>query len=148
MNNLYEALNTFLADQTVLSMKIHNVHWYMVGEGFFPMHKEMDKLYDQAQENIDLVAERLLVLGAKPLGSLKEMLARTSVEELSDTHVNVVEGVQSLIADFDRLYNLALHIVKEAENVEDPGTADHFTAISQDLGKTLWMLKAYTHNAK
>lgn len=147
MNNMYEAINTFLADQIVVSMKIHNIHWFMVGEGFFPMHQQMDVFYDEAQERIDEVAERLLIIGAKPIGNLKSVLERTGIKELDHDYLTAVEGVKHLIVDFEILNNQALHIIKIAEDVEDPGTADHFTSISQALGKALWMLKAYIHNA-
>ncbi|QIK69660.1 DNA starvation/stationary phase protection protein [Erysipelothrix sp. HDW6C] len=143
MNNLYEALNTFLADQVVVGMKIHNIHWFMKGQGFFPMHKQMDEFYEEAEERIDTVAERLLVIGDKPLGSLKAILDRTTIEELGEHEITAFDGVSKLIVDFESLNNLALHIIKLAEEDNDPGTADHFTSISQDLGKSLWMMKSY-----
>lgn len=144
MNNLYEAINTFLADQTVAAMKIHNVHWFMVGNGFFPMHGLMDEFYEQAQERIDEVAERLLMIGDKPLGNLKSILERTTVVELGTDEMTAIEGMKHLLVDFELLANEARHIVKLSEEVEDVGTADCFTAILRDLEKTIWMLKAYT----
>lgn len=143
MNNLYEALNTFLADQVVVGMKIHNIHWNMIGSDFFPMHKQMDEFYEEAEERIDTVAERLLVIGGRPLGSLKSMLDRTSIKELSDENITAIDGVTHLIVDFESLNNLSQHIIKLAENESDYGTADHFTSISQDLGKTIWMMKSF-----
>lgn len=143
MNNLYDAIQKFLADQIVVGMKIHNIHWFMVGEGFFPMHKQMDKFYDEAEERIDVVAERLLTIGAKPLGSLKANLERSTITELGDHNITAVEGVGHLVVDFNTLLQEALRIVELAEKENDPGTADHFTAISQDLGKTIWMMEAY-----
>ncbi|CAM4245717.1 Dps family protein [Erysipelothrix aquatica] len=143
MNNLYEAVSTFLADQIVVGMKIHNIHWFMVGEGFFPMHKQMDEFYDEAEERIDTVAERLLVIGSRPLGSYKAILDRTSIKELGDHDITAIEGIKHLIVDFETLNNQALRVIKLAEENDDPGTADHFTAISQDLGKSLWMMKSY-----
>lgn len=143
MNTLYEEMNTFLANQLVLGMKIHNIHWFMVGEGFFPMHEKMDELYDDAQERIDIVAERLLVIGAKPLGSLQAMLDRTTVKELGTDYIKAVDGVTKLVADTTQLHELAVRIVKIAEANDDVGTADIFTGFAVDLGKTLWMMRAY-----
>lgn len=144
MNNLYEAIKAFLADQTVAAMKIHNVHWFMVGTGFFPMHGLMDEYYEEAQERIDEVAERLLMIGDKPLGNLKDILARTSIVELKTDDVTAVEGMNHLLVDFEILANHSRRIVGLAEDVKDVGTADCFTAILRDLEKTIWTLKAYT----
>ncbi|CAM4288870.1 DNA starvation/stationary phase protection protein [Erysipelothrix inopinata] len=143
MNSLYEEMNTFLADQLVLSMKIHNIHWFMKGQGFFPIHEKMDDYYDEAQERIDAVAERLLTIGAKPIGNLKEVTERSSIEELGNDYITAVDGFKKLIVDFEHMNQLALHIVKLAEELGDPGTADYFTGVSQDLGKDLWMMNAY-----
>ncbi|MEG0327175.1 MAG: DNA starvation/stationary phase protection protein [Erysipelothrix sp.] len=143
MNSLYEEMNTFLADQLVLSMKIHNIHWFMKGQGFFPIHEKMDDYYDEAQERIDAVAERLLTIGAKPIGNLKEVTERSSIEELGNDYITAVDGFKKLIVDFEHMNQLALHIVKLAEELSDPGTADYFTGVSQDLGKDLWMMNAY-----
>lgn len=147
MNNLYEAMKTFLADQTVAAMKIHNVHWFMVGEGFFPMHGLMDEYYDQAQERIDEVAERLLMIGDKPLGSLAKILERTNIKELGTDKVSAVEGMKHLLVDFELLASASRELIKLSEEADDAGTADLFTAILRDLDKTVWMLKAYTHQA-
>lgn len=144
MNNLYEAMKTYLADQTVAAMKIHNVHWFMVGEGFFPMHGLMDEYYEEAQERIDEVAERLLMIGDRPLGNLKSILERTSIVELGQEDMSAVEGMKHLLVDFEILANHARRIVKLSEEASDVGTADCFTAILRDLEKTIWTLKAYT----
>lgn len=143
MNNLYEAINVFLADQTVAAMKVHNVHWFMVGEGFFPMHGLMDDFYDDAQERIDEVAERLLMIGAKPIGNLAEMLEATSITELDDEFKTAKEGMDHLLVDFDILANQARHTIKLAEEEDDYGTADLFTSMLRDIEKTIWTLKAY-----
>ncbi len=145
MNNLYEAINQFLADQTVAAMKIHNVHWFMVGEGFFPMHGLMDDYYDDAQERIDEVAERLLMIGAKPIGNLAEMLEVSSIKELDDEYKTAKAGMEHLLVDFDILANQARYTIKLAEEESDFGTADLFTSMLRDIEKTIWTLKAYIH---
>ncbi len=143
VNNLYEEMNTFLADQIVLGMKIHNFHWFLKGDGFFPIHEKLDEYYEASEERIDEVAERLLTIGAKPLPNLQEVLDRSSIKELDDEWITAKEGFEKLIVDFEHMNQSALRLVKIAEEVEDPGTADYFTAVSQDLGKDLWMFNAY-----
>ncbi|MGY6080230.1 Dps family protein [Erysipelothrix rhusiopathiae] len=143
MNNLYEEMNVFLADQIVLGMKIHNIHWFLKGEGFFPVHEQMDTYYEGAEERIDEVAERLLTIGSKPVGNLAEVLKMTSIKELDQSWKTAKEGFEYLIVDFEHMNRSALRLVELAEAANDPGTADYFTAVSQDLGKNLWMFNAY-----
>lgn len=145
LQTLYEEMNTFLADQIVLGMKIHNLHWFLVGDDFFPMHEKLDEYYDDAEERIDEVAERLLMIGAKPLPSLKEALNKTSIKEWNDDFKTSQEGFKVLVQDFEHLRNFAERLIKIAAEAEDFGTEDLFTEILADLDKDIWMFKAYTH---
>lgn len=144
LTSLYDEMNKFLADQIVLGMKIHNFHWYIKGDAFFPVHPELDNFYDDAQKRIDEVAERILAVGAKPIGNLKEVVETSTVEELDDEWMSAVEGFNALIVDFEHLNQLAKHIIKLAEELDDYGTADYFTSTSLELEKNLWMFKSYT----
>ena len=62
METLYQKMLNFLANEIVLSMKIHNIHWFMQGTQFFPMHATMDGYYEASQVRIDQVAEQLLMV--------------------------------------------------------------------------------------
>lgn len=142
---LYEEMNTFLADQIVLGMKIHNLHWFLIGDDFFPMHEKLDEYYEDAQERIDEVAERLLMIGAKPLPNLQEVLQQSNIKEWDNRYKKSQEGIASLLKDFEYLRNFAHRIIKIAGEQEDFGTEDLFTEILADLEKDIWMFKAYTH---
>lgn len=143
MNTLYEEMNLFLSNQILLSMKIHNIHWFLKGDKFYTIHREMDTLYEEAEERIDLIAERLLAIGGNPVPNLKEVLALGTVKELDTTLKTAAEGLTLLSNDFKQLRNLTLQIIRTAEANDDPGTADHFTAIVQDLEKNIWMFDSF-----
>lgn len=145
LQSLYEEMNTFLADQIVLGMKFHNLHWFLVGDDFFPMHEKLDEYYDDAEARIDEVAERLLMIGAKPLPSLKKVLEKTNIKEWEDDFKTSQEGLSILLNDFEHLRNFAQKIVKLAGDLDDFGTEDLFTEILSDLEKDIWMFKAYIH---
>lgn len=143
INNLYEEMNTYLADEIVLGMKIHNFHWFLKGDGFFPIHAELDHFYEASQERVDEVAERILTIDAKPIPSLQAALDASSIEELGADWISAKEGFEKLIVDFEHMNRSAIRLVKLAEEVEDPATADYFTSVSAELGKNLWMFKSY-----
>lgn len=143
MNNLYEEMNTFLADLTTLSVKVHNIHWNLKGDDFYTIHKLMDEFYEDLNEKIDAVAERLIVIGGRPIGSLKKVLAQTTLKELDDHNLNSSEGFNHLIVDYNQLLQHANRLIKLADEENDYGTADDFTDFSKDFGKTLWMLNSY-----
>ena len=141
--NLFEKLNEYLANQQVMYMKLHNLHWYVKGRSFFTLHAKLEELYDQTAQIMDDVAERLLALGGSPVASLKKALALSSVKELEDVPISSDETIKNLISDVEYWIRDTKEIVKLAEDDDDGATADQFNGYLGEYQKLLWMLKSY-----
>lgn len=141
--NLHDKLNEYLANQQIMYIKLHNLHWYVKGRSFFTLHVKLEELYDQTAKIIDDVAERLLALGGTPVASVKKALSIASVKELEDTAISSDDTVKALISDVDYWIHDTKEIVKLAEEDDDGPTADLFTGYLGEYQKLLWMLNAY-----
>ena len=141
---LNEKLNEYLANQQVMYIKLHNLHWYIQGASFFTLHSKFEELYDQTADIIDEVAERLLALGQAPVGSLKKALELTAVKELEDKPINNDEAVHQLLEDTKYWVKDTKEIMQMAEEEGDSVTADIFTGYLKEYEKLQWMLEAYT----
>jgi starvation-inducible DNA-binding protein len=64
------ALNQAVADLSVLSALIHQIHWYMRGEDFLSLHPKMDEYRDAVEAQLDETSERLITLGGSPWSTL------------------------------------------------------------------------------
>lgn len=142
--NLHDKLNEYLANQQVMYIKLHNLHWYVKGHSFFTLHAKLEELYDQTAEIIDEVAERLLALEGSPVASLKKALSLASVKELEDAPISSDDTVKALLSDTEYWIKDTKEIVKLAEEDGDSVTADQFSGYLGEYQKLLWMLKAYT----
>lgn len=143
MGKQIELANKFLANQTVLYMKLHNLHWYLKGSSFFTLHAEYEKLYDQTHEIIDEVAERLLILGHVPIASLKEALSLSTIEERVAAPVDGPESVEIILKDIEALLVEIKDIISASGEDGDEGTADQFTGYLKDYQKLSWLLRSY-----
>lgn len=143
LNNLYNEMNVFLANQLVLSMKIHNMHWYLKGKNFFTLHPKMDEFYAHANDVIDEVAERLLAIGGNPIASLQEALDKTTIKERTDKKLHGEELVGILRTDLAEIRQATFALIKLAEAENDYSTADYFTGLLTKYDKDLWMLASY-----
>lgn len=141
--NLYEKMNQYLANQQVMYIKLHNMHWYVKGQSFFTLHAKLEELYGQTAEIMDEVAERLLALGASPVASLKNALALTTVKEREDSPVSSAGTVNVLIKDVEYWIRDTSEIVSLADEAGDGATADQFNGYLGEYQKLLWMLKSY-----
>ncbi|WP_099205288.1 Dps family protein [Scatolibacter rhodanostii] len=142
--DLQDKMNLYLANQEIMYIKLHNLHWYIQGKGFFTLHAKLEELYDQTAEVIDEVAERLLAISGKPIANLKNALAIATVKELEDEPVSSDSVVYKLISDVEYWIQDSAEIIKLAEDADDVGTADLFTGYLANYQKLLWMLRAYT----
>lgn len=141
--DLLNKLNEYLANQQIMYIKLHNLHWYVKGRSFFTLHAKLEELYNQTAQIMDDVAERLLALGGSPVASLKKALAISSVKELEDTPISSDDTIKNLISDVEYWIRDTKEIVKLAEDDDDGATVDQFNGYLAEYQKLLWMLNSY-----
>ncbi|WP_040952119.1 Dps family protein [Gorillibacterium massiliense] len=135
-------LNQQVATWTVLYTKLHNYHWFVKGELFFVLHPKFEELYDEATENMDATAERVLTLGGEPVAKLTEALKLSVVEEAAGGETPR-EMVATLLADYEKMTKGLHEGIEIAEEAGDAVTADFFTQTAAVLEKHCWMLRAH-----
>jgi len=64
---MVDLLNSNLANLIDLSMDSKQCHWNLQGTGFIGVHQLLDDTYNRLTEAYDTVAERIVILGAKPM---------------------------------------------------------------------------------
>ncbi len=139
---LVSAVNRQVANWTVLYVKLHNYHWYIKGKNFFTLHAKFEELYNEANEHVDELAERILALEAKPVATMKEVLETSSIEEATGNETEE-QMVQAIVEDFEKMVDELQEGIELAEEANDEGTGDMLIAVKQSLKKHIWMLKAY-----
>lgn len=140
---LNEKLNLYLANQEIMYIKLHNLHWYIKGKSFFTLHAKFEELYDQTAELMDEVAERLLALGGAPVASFKNALSLTAVKELEDAPIDGSDAVRILLKDVEYWVKDTKEISDLADSEGDKVTADMFNGYLKEYEKLQWMLRAY-----
>lgn len=138
---LEQKLNALLANYEVMLHKLQTYHWYIKGKTFFADHAQLETYYDQAFENIDLIAESLLMLGEKPLANLQDVLETASVEEAEAKAVTQDHVYKSICADFETQLRCALDVKREAEEEDNPLIGAMIDGIIAQLYKNTWMLR-------
>ncbi|MED3570676.1 Dps family protein [Cytobacillus praedii] len=139
---LIQSVNKQVANWTILYVKLHNYHWYIKGRHFFTLHEKFEELYNEANQHIDELAERILSLEGSPVATMKECLEMTSIEEATGKEKEE-DMVKSICADFVKMADELQEGIQLAEEANDEGTGDMLIAIKQSLKKHIWMLKAY-----
>lgn len=115
----------------------------MKGPQFIALHELFDKVTEMAEGAVDEIAERAVQLGGVARGTVRIAAKESSLTEYPLTATSGTEHVEALstaIAAFGTQMRGAITI---ADELGDAGTADLFTALSQDADKQLWFVEAH-----
>lgn len=141
--SLVNKLNVFLAEQQIFYVKLHNLHWYIVGSSFFTLHSKFEELYDQTATVVDDVAERILALGGNPVASVKKALDLSKISELDDSKISGDEAIKVLLEDLKAFNEAGKEIRSLAGEENDGVTEDQFNNYVGEYEKLIWMFEAY-----
>lgn len=137
-----DKLNVFLANLAVLNIKVHNLHWNVVGPQFKPMHKMTEKIYQMLQHQFDELAEMMKMQDKFPVASLDEYLSLTTLDEIESRDYTAYEVLEELSADCETLMSLAKEIRDEADKKDNFLIANLFEDYLAVYAKKSWMIKA------
>lgn len=131
-----------LSNEYVLAVKTQNFHWNVKGMNFDSLHKFFEEQYDAIQEDIDEIAERIRKLGFNSIGSLKEFLENTTLEESINKNLKDSEMIKELLDDNEQIIR-EIRKILESEIKLDDGTEDFLIGILQGHEKRSWMLRSH-----
>lgn len=137
-------LGQVLGDQHVLYLKLRNVHWNIVGARFHELHEVFEGQYTGLALAIDAVAERIRKLGGVAPGSMAEMIALSSLQEVKGELLHGDKAIKLILDDHETVIRaLRKHIDTIDEDLGDIGTADFLTDLIREHEKAAWMLRVY-----
>ena len=137
-------LAKFLADEYILYTKTRNAHWNIEGSDFYNKHLFFEAQYNELDEIIDSLAERIRTLGHYAPGSLKQFLQLTQLSEESRLHNDSKAYINDLLLDHESIIiSLREHIDHLALQLKDIGTSDYITGLLENHEKMAWMLRAH-----
>lgn len=136
-------LNQHLADAFDMYSQLKRAHWNVKGLQFFQLHELLDKLADELEGYVDLIAERVTALGGTALGTARMSSAASRLPEYPLDAIDGWEHVQALVTRFASLAKTTRAAIDAATSFGDADTADLFTEVSRSLDKDLWFLEAH-----
>src|SRR5690625_68814 len=100
--NLINFLNQLLSNYSVMYVKLHRYHWFVQGRHFFQLHEKFEEMYDMFHEDLDEIAERILMIDGKPLATMSKYLEETTLTEANaDDKEN--EMITQLRKDYEQI---------------------------------------------
>ncbi|TDS65308.1 Dps family protein [Myroides indicus] len=141
---IVDILSKVLADEFVLYTKTRKAHYNVEGPDFHSMHLFFESQYEELEESVDDVAERIRQLGHYAPSSLKEYLALTQLSENRDNKSNDSQSwIKDLVKDHEAIIIYLRENIDPIDDLHDQGTADFLTGLMQKHEEAAWMLRAH-----
>jgi starvation-inducible DNA-binding protein len=137
-------LSKLLADEFVLYTKTRNAHWNVEGPDFHTKHLFFESQYEQLDDTMDSVAERIRQLGHYAPATLQSFLSLTHLTEKSSQPNDSLGFIRELLEDHESIIIfLRENINKFANEYGDLGTSDYITGLMEKHEQMAWFLRAH-----
>lgn len=137
-----EELSTLLASSYTLYLKTHNYHWNVTGPMFTTLHTLFETQYTELALAVDEIAERIRALNDYAPGSYSAFVELSLVKE-EKGHPDAKDMIRNLLADQEKIAEVARRVIAAAEAAVDQASADLGTRRIQIHEKHAWMLRSH-----
>lgn len=135
------ALLKVLADAVVLYAKTKNYHWNVEGANFHSLHLLFEEQYNDIDDAIDEIAERVRTFGAKVPADMKTAGITTDIRAGNELQ-SANEMLQELHDDQQIIVGTLTECLNIAQEVADEATVDMMVERIKAHQKHAWMLKS------
>jgi len=139
-----DQLAKLLADEFILYTKTRNAHWNIEGPDFHAMHVFFESQYQQLDELMDSVAERIRKIGHYAPASLTQMLQLTHLTEKTGDKNDSASFLKELLEDHESIIEyIRGNINPIANQYNDAGTSDYITGLMETHEGLAWMIRSH-----
>lgn len=143
-----ERLNQLLADTMTLRDLYKKSHWQTAGPTFYQLHLLFDKHYNEQAELVDLIAERIQVLGGLSIAMAHDVAETTRISRPPRGREEVPVQLSRLIDAHQTIIRELREFARRSDEIGDAGTND---LLVSDVLRTselqVWFLSEHLVNA-
>ncbi|MFK7050712.1 MULTISPECIES: Dps family protein [Flavobacterium] len=135
-------LNMLLSNFQIYYQNLRGLHWNIRGKRFFDLHLKFEELYNDSQLKIDMIAERILTLGAIPYHTFEDYLKNS--ELIAGKNIsNDEKAIKLIVESITTLLVIERKILKNSDIIDDEGTSSMMSDFIKEQEKTIWMMSAW-----
>lgn len=119
-----ELLNQVLVDTMTLRDLYKKHHWQVVGPTFNQLHELFDKHYEEQAELVDIVAERIQLLGGIALAMAHDIAEKTRIKRPPTGREPAAVQIRRLAEAHEQVIVFAREAAEKVEEWKDSGSND------------------------
>jgi len=119
-----EQLNLLLADTMTLRDLYKKSHWQVAGPTFYQLHLLFDKHYEEQLEIVDIIAERIQLLGGISIAMAADVAETTRIERPPKGREEVPVQISRLLDAHQIIIGHCRTLAERSDKLGDAGTND------------------------
>lgn len=135
-----KGLQQQVANAFILYLNYKHYHWQTFGPLFRDLHLLFDEFAAEVYETIDVLAERVRMIGQNPVSRIEEFQKTATIKSAADNRA-MSEMIKEADINAIRVIKEMRQAIKTADEADDPGTADVLTGFVQIHEKHEWWLR-------
>lgn len=137
---IVESLQKQVANAFIVYLNYKHYHWQTFGPLFRELHKLFDEFAGEVYETIDVMAERVRMIGQNPVSRIEEFQKTATIKSAADSS-DMREMISEADTNVIQIIKEMREAIKTADDGNDPGTADVLTRFVQIHEKHEWWLR-------
>jgi len=143
-----EQLNQLLADTITLRDLYKKAHWQVSGATFYQLHLLFDKHYEEQNEIVDKIAERIQLLGGVSIAMAHDVAELTRISRPPKGREEVPVQISRLLDAHEVVILHCRELARRADEVGDIGTNDLVVSdVLRPSELQVWFLSEHLVNA-
>ena len=138
--DLITQTNNYLANIGVMYIKLHNLHWNVVGPNFKEIHEYLESLYEFFATMLDDVAEFIKMDDGYPLASMSEYMEYATISEIDSLDYKKDDALTILLEDIKTLKAQANIIRTYTDKVDKFQLGNMLEEHMSKYDKILWFV--------
>jgi len=139
-----ENLNQILADTMVLRDLYKKSHWQVAGSTFYQLHLLFDKHFEEQVDLVDLLAERVQMLGGVTIAMAPDVAEITNIPRAPIGSETVPDQITRLLRAHEVILKEAHTMARQAQEDGDDGTNDLLVSdIIRGNEKQVWFVSQH-----
>ncbi|MDB5032705.1 DNA starvation/stationary phase protection protein [Mucilaginibacter sp.] len=139
-----DQLAKLLADELVLYTKTRNANLNIKGPDFDCIHLFFEEQYEELDELMDSVAERICMIGHYAPGTLAQLLQLSQLTDYSERENDSLGYLKELLKDHESIIAfLKGNIIAFADEYYVLGISDYITDLMETHEGMAWMIRAH-----
>jgi starvation-inducible DNA-binding protein len=139
-----ENLNQVLADTITLRDMYKKHHWQVAGPTFYQLHLLFDKHYEEQNDLVDTLAERIQMLGGISLAMAADVAETTLIPRPPKGREEVPVQISRLLHAHEIVLEEARSMARQAAEAGDDGTNDLLVSdVIRTNEKEVWFVSEH-----